>query len=226
MNDTFNLAAPPGFRGLQPDLPIRMYLRNLPHWRQHGATYFVTFRLADVIPQDKLQALKRWRQNWERETPVPRSEAQWRALAKQITSQTEKRTDEGYGECELRDPRITRLMCDSLLKFQGQRYFTACYVVMPNHVHAVMKPLGDHELEILLKNMRGYVARQTSRELDRSGTLWEEESYDRIIRDEEHLFHVVRYIGRNPSRAGLPEADWHRWMCPEWQKAGWRFEDS
>ena len=43
-NDSFNLDAPPGFRGLHPDIPVTMYERHLPHWRQDGATYFVTFQ--------------------------------------------------------------------------------------------------------------------------------------------------------------------------------------
>ena len=70
--EVFNLPPPPGFRGLQPDIPVKMYQRHLPHWRQKGATYFVTFRLADALPQSKLDLLKRWRETWEREHPSPR----------------------------------------------------------------------------------------------------------------------------------------------------------
>lgn len=54
-----NLSAPPNFRGLDPDKPIRVYYRYLPHWRQDGATYFVTFRLGDALPQEKLEYLQR-----------------------------------------------------------------------------------------------------------------------------------------------------------------------
>ena len=49
-----NPAPPPGFRGLNPEQPVQIYYRHLPHWRQAGATYFVTFRLADALPQEKL----------------------------------------------------------------------------------------------------------------------------------------------------------------------------
>jgi hypothetical protein len=59
--ETFNLTAPPHFRGLHPDLPVTAYHRHLPHWRQQGATYFVTFRLGDALPQSKLRLLKRMR---------------------------------------------------------------------------------------------------------------------------------------------------------------------
>lgn len=58
MIETFNLAAPPGFRGLHPDLPIRINHRHLPHWPQNGATYAVTFRLAQqTLPfQSRMKA--------------------------------------------------------------------------------------------------------------------------------------------------------------------------
>jgi len=224
--DTFNLPAPPGFRGLDPNLPVRIYQRHLPHWRQKEATYFVTFRLADSIPQTLLRPLKRWREIWERSHPEPRSEEDWREFAREITNKTESWLDEGYGACELAQPKIAALMRESLCKFQNERCFVSCYVVMPNHVHAVIKPLGEYELEDILNGMKGGVARRTNAELGRSGILWEQESYDRIIRDEEHLYRVVQYIARNPLKAGLPKSKWHRWIDPSWEQAGWRFHST
>jgi hypothetical protein len=50
------------------------------------------------------------------------------------------------------------------------------------------------------------------------------EVYDRIIRDEEHLYRVVQYIGANPRRAGIAPELWHRWINPVWQSVGWDFE--
>ena len=123
----FNLPAPPDFRGLDPDLPVRMYHRHLPHWRQDGATYFVTFRLADSIPQEQLRALKQWRDVWERTHPEPRSEQDWHQFAREITRRTEAYLDEGYGECAFRHPELANEMSDSLLHFQGQRYSTFCF---------------------------------------------------------------------------------------------------
>jgi hypothetical protein len=118
-----------------------MYSRHLPHWRQDGATYAVTFRQADSIPLEKLQSLKRWRKVWEREHPEPRSEKQWHQFAQEITSKTERWMDEGYGSCVFRDPEFSQLVSGSLLHFQDERHFTSCFVVMPNHVHVVMQPI-------------------------------------------------------------------------------------
>ena len=224
-SETFNLPAPPGFRGLHPDLPIRCYQRNLPHWRQEGATYAVTFRLADSIPQEQLHALKRWRAFWEKEHPEPRTEADWQRLAGEISRKTEAWMDEGYGECVFRDRELANEMSKSLLHFQDQRCVTSCFTVMPNHVHAVMRPLGAFELEEILDSIKGFVSRKVNAHLGRNGALWQEESNDRIIRGEEHLYRVVQYIGRNPGKAGLPRDAWIRWIHPEWERAGWGFRD-
>ena len=223
--DIFNLNAPPGFRGLHPDLPIRVYYRHLPHWRQEGATYFATFRLADSIPQEQLRALKHWRTIWERSHPEPRSEKHWEDLAREITRKTEAWMDEGYGECVFRQRELATQMSKSLLHFQNERCLTSCFAVMPNHVHAVMKPLGGFELEDILESVKRFVSRKVNSLLGRSGVLWEEESYDRMVRDEEHLYRVVQYIGRNPAKAGLPRAQWVRWLHPGWEQAGWVFRD-
>ena len=225
IHSTFNKPNPPRFRGLHPDLPIRMYRRHLPHWRQDGATYAVTFRQADSIPQEQLQALKRWRVVWERQHPEPRTETEWKHFAKEITNKTEKWMDEGYGSCVFRDSRFSRMMSDSLLHFQDQRHFTSCFVVMPNYIHAVVQPINDNELEDCLQRTKQYVSLHVNKTLGREGALWEEESYDRIVRDEEHLWNELQYIAKNPKTAGLPVNQWVRWIHPDWRSAGWDFVD-
>jgi REP element-mobilizing transposase RayT len=225
MNGSFNLPPPPGFRGFHPDIPVTTYQRHLPHWRQDGATYFVTFRLTDALPQVKLAELKRWREEWERTHPEPRTESQWHEFARLHAVQTERWMDEGYGECVFRDPDIADLMSKSMLHFQDERCLTFTFAVLPNHVHVVVKPLGTWQLEQLLNSWKGYVGHCVNQRLNRDGPLWQEESYDRIIRDEEHLFRVVQYIGSNPRIAGLPRTLWFRWIHPDWERAGWRFMD-
>src|SRR5262249_62338873 len=69
----WNLPPPPGFQGLHPDNPVTVYQRHLPHWRQDGATYFVTFRLADSLPQSKLDELALLKEAWERQHPLRRT---------------------------------------------------------------------------------------------------------------------------------------------------------
>jgi REP element-mobilizing transposase RayT len=146
-------------------------------------------------------------------------------FAREITSRIERWMDEGYGSCVFRDSRFSDLMSESLLHFQDQRHFTSCFVIMPNHVHAVLQPINGHELEDCLQRIKQYIAMRVNRALDRSGALREEESHDRIIRDEEHLWNVVQYIGNNPARARLTCNQRVRWIHPDWKAAGWDFLD-
>jgi REP element-mobilizing transposase RayT len=97
---------------------------------------------------------------------------------------------------------------------------------MPNHCHWVVQPYSGFELEKIIQACKGFVARIINLDLKKRGTLWQEESYDRIIRDEEHLYRIIQYIGRNPAMAGLPRDQWFRWIEPSWQAAGWDFEDN
>ena len=133
--------------------------------------------------------------------------------------------DEGYGECVFRHRELANEMSNSLLHFQNQRCFTSCFTVMPNHVHAVIKPLDEIELEDVLESVKRFVSRKVNSFLGRTGTLWEQESYDRILRDPEHLYRVIQYIGRNPAKAGMPRERWIRWLSPDWDHAGWGFRD-
>ena len=224
--ETFNLAPPPNFRGLEPDKPVPIYQRHLPHWRQEGATYFVTFRLGDALPQEKLKYLHRLREHWERTHSPPRSKEDWDTLAKDLFRCEDAWLDEGYGASHFRDLQLAGYLEEALLHFQNDRYFVSCWVVMPNHCHAVIRPLRDQQLEVILRGMKGVVARRINLSSGERGSLWQDESYDRIVRDEEHLWRVVQYIGRNPGRAGLPRSEWRRWIEPSWEAAGWRFMDS
>jgi hypothetical protein len=97
---------------------------------------------------------------------------------------------------------------------------------MPNHCHVTVKPLNGFELEKILDSWKGYVGHEVNRRLGRRGTIWQDESYDRIIRDEEHLYRVVQYVGNNPAKAGIPDGQSHRWIHPEWVTAGWNFQDN
>ena len=137
----------------------------------------------------------------------------------------ERWLDEGAGACQFNEERFANEMARAVLHFQDKRFFVGCYVVMPNHLHLVIRPRDGHKLEELIGAMKGVVARYVNRELGRNGALWQQECFDRIIRDEEHLFNEVQYIGKNPRLAGLPREKWFRWVHPDWEKAGWGFCD-
>ncbi len=221
----FEREPPAGFQGLRSDLPITFYSRHLPHWRQDGATYFVTFRLNDALPPDVLEELKRLRHDWELKCPHPRYEKQWEDYSRTLTQKSEACLDQGYGACPFREIENAELLRTALTHYQTTRCFVSCLTVMPNHAHAIMKPHKGFSLEQTLKLIKGYVSRVINVKNQTSGSLWEQESYDRIIRDCQHLDKVIQYIGRNGTRARLPPEQYIRWIDPSWQEMGWDFSD-
>lgn len=200
-------------------------MRHLPHWRQDGATYFVTFRLADSLPQSKLRELKQIQVDWERRHPPPRSVEQEDQIAREIRERVERWLDQGMGSSRLKESGVADTIVESLLHFQDARYDLGSFVIMPNHVHLIVRPLdaARHDLEDILQGWKGFTARRIG--VLEDGRLWQEESYDHIIRDEAGLYRVVQYIGRNPRLARLNANEYRLWIRPEWEQIGWGFDD-
>ena len=217
----FTLPNPPGFEGFDPELEVRLHRRHLPHWRQDGATYFLTFRTADSIPASKAHELQLLKGEIEAASEKDRArlEAAWRDFVRLL----ERFLDEGHGACVLRDPELSEIVAGAMRHFDGERYALFAYTVMPNHVHAIVRPHGNHGLGAILKSWKSFSARSINDRLKQGGKFWQAESYDRIVRDGEELYRFIQYIGKNGGKAGLPQGSFRRWVCQEWEQAGWGF---
>jgi REP element-mobilizing transposase RayT len=97
---------------------------------------------------------------------------------------------------------------DTLRKFDAERYRLLVWCVMPNHVHAVIQPLGGHELPQILHSWKSFTSHAVNRMLGRRGSFWGVEYYDHLVRDEEDLQHCVDYAWENPDRAELEDWRW------------------
>ena len=94
--------------------------------------------------------------------------------------------------------------------------YLAAFVVMPNHVHILVSPLVS--LPRLTKALKGYTAKRANQMLGLTGSpFWQEESYDRLVRDAAEGERIRSYIELNPVRAGLVrEAGAYRWSSAGW----------
>ncbi|WP_168164279.1 transposase [Pirellula sp. SH-Sr6A] len=175
---------------------------NLPHWRQDGVTYFVTYRTADSIPQEKLRLWLAERDVWLRENPEPHSPKQKKEYWKLFPKRMHDWLDAGYGECLLKDAGLRQIVVDGLLHFAGNRYLFKEWVVMPNHVHGIVTPMGEHQLSGILHSWKSFTAKEINKRLGRQGSFWHKESFDHIVRSAESLERIGAYIAANPD--GLP----------------------
>jgi REP element-mobilizing transposase RayT len=165
--------------------------RNLPHWQQAGSTYFVTFRLADSLPVAAKIRLREL-QSLNSEEALP-----W----------IERFLDAGRGKCCLGDPANAEVVATSVKHFDGTRYHLGRYVVMPNHVHAIVQPILGNTLSSVVHGWKSYSAHVLRSKLRVSGAFWQEETFDRLIRNETELQRYHDYIQANPCVAGLKTGD-------------------
>jgi REP element-mobilizing transposase RayT len=164
----------------------------LPHFDGGEISQFITFHLGDSMPQEVIGKWKRMLDH------LPEEEVKL-LLQRRI----EAYLDQGYGSCYLKDERIATLVQNSFLYFDGERYRLSAWVVMPNHIHLLLTPIGEYTLSSIMHSLKGYTSSESNKILSRSGKFWQEDYFDRYIRDVDHFEKAVVYIENNPVKAGL-----------------------
>jgi carbamoylphosphate synthase large subunit/REP element-mobilizing transposase RayT len=197
----------PVFRGMDPHGDTEITQRNLPHWQQEGATYFVTFRLADAVPSALLKEWKQELETWAKFHPEP-----WDARTKheyqgRFQEGRERWLDQGHGECLLKRPKIAAVVAEALQHFDRERYILDTWVIMPNHVHVLVQIQKGFALSDILHSWKSFTAKEINRIKGAKGALWQDENYDRIVRDFDELRRYRDYIGRNPEEAKLAPSE-------------------
>jgi REP element-mobilizing transposase RayT len=160
--------------------------RTLPHLYPPGATLFLTWRLFGSLPRCAARS----------ENPGKAFALEDRVLDRAAT-----------GPRWLKDPQIAQIVMSALQQGADpyRLYHLIAWVVMPNHVHVVIKPYSP--LPAITRWLKGSTARAANLRLGRTGMpFWQYESYDRCIRNDDELNRVIRYVERNPVTAGLADA--------------------
>jgi putative transposase len=115
-------------------------------------------------------------------------------------------------------PEIGRdLALESCLRANGRKYSLYAAVVMPDHVHVICLPRRDEYGEIsipeITRTIKSESAHRINKALGRTGRVWQDESFDHVLRGDESLRKKVLYILENPVRAGLVAAPGeYRWL--------------
>lgn len=175
----------------QAGAPKGWYDRGyLPHFDGGQIIQFITFRLADSLPQNVLDVFQL---KLERELI---SEVEYhRSIDKYL--------DGGHGKQYLANVRVAEIVEENLFRFNGQRYKLHAWVIMPNHVHLLLAPKEGHSLSPILHSMKSYSANRANEILNRKGVFWSKEYFDRFMCDSDHFEKTVAYIHNNPVKAGL-----------------------
>lgn len=169
-----------GSTGFQPVKEFKIYRRNLPHWQSPGSVYFITSRTSkDLVLSESARDI----------------------------------------------------VFNSVLYWKDKKFNLYGAVVMPDHIHLILQPLEKEKhrqdrqdacptscatgrtgfqpvrtffsLAEILHSIKSYSSNQINKVLKRSGTVWLDENFDRIVRDESELLEKMNYIMHNPVKVGL-----------------------
>ena len=82
-------------------------------------------------------------------------------------------------------------------------------VVLSDHVHVLAQPLsqddgGAFDLGEILHSIKRFSARKINQARGEQGSLWQDERFDRIVRDEAEFLEKWQYIRNNPLKEGWP----------------------
>jgi len=87
----------------------------------------------------------------------------------------------------------------------GEFYDLYAAVILPDHVHIILKPYSGYGLKGIMKGLKGTSARQINKARNSNGSLWQDEWFDRIMRDEDELLEKQQYMLNNSVKNGLAE---------------------
>jgi len=102
------------------------------------------------------------------------------------------------------------LVLDNWKHWHGKRYLLHAAVVMPDHVHVLITPKAKgqnvwYPLEDILHTNKSYTAHEINKAQGRKGSIWQDERFDRIVRDENEFFEKWNYMANNPVKNGLAD---------------------
>jgi REP element-mobilizing transposase RayT len=180
---------------------------RLPHWDVQHGILFVTFNLFDAVPQH-VRARIREEADAQRSMILKMrgnlTIGEKLTIARWVEAEISNALDGSHGRCFMRDERIAAIVAETITHFDESRYRLLAWCVMPNHVHVVFTP---HErLDKVMHSWKSYTAKQANAALGRTGAFWQDDYYDRVVRDSRELAETVEYVMANPVKAGL--RDW------------------
>ena len=126
----------------------------------------------------------------------------------------ETKLDECLGACVLKRPELAKIVADSMLHFDGDRYQMGDFVVMPNHVHLLAAFATPEIMERQLDSWLHYTAFRINPLIGSKDHFWQQEPFDHLVRSVEQYDYLRNYIARNSEKAGIKPGEFY-YRCYE-----------
>lgn len=99
------------------------------------------------------------------------------------------------------DATLAAFVAETLEYHDKQRYELLAWCVMPDHTHVILRT--KKQLASLVQTWKSFSAHRINDALHRTGRVWSEEYFDRLMRSEDELTKAVRYVLDNPVKSEL-----------------------
>lgn len=179
------------------------FRRNLPHLHPSEGTFFITYRLHGTIP---LAALRKLRGDFEGKS----KEGEF--LKDAFFEGYDALLDKNSANIKhLLIDEITDINKKAIHYYDTKEFDLICYCIMSNHIHVVFKMRDTSKtLSSIMHSIKRHTARESNKILNKQGKFWQDESYDRFVRNNRELRNTVEYVINNPVKAGLVD-NWRDW---------------
>ena len=204
------------------------YRQYLPHFQQPGQAYFITWSLKEAIPALALDSytkkiellqnqIKMQKIIKSKDSVIENLEKEYHLVRRKYIKAFNDLLDvEQKSSINLSRPQNAQAVISSLRYWEGKKLTNYAFTIMSNHIHWVFATHSKDEkgnlvyLQDILKSVKQFTSNQINKLEGRKGTLWQKESFDTTIRNQEHLFNAINYTLNNPVKAGLV-SDWRLW---------------
>lgn len=115
----------------------------------------------------------------------------------------------------MKDPVVAEMVKQSIMHFDGSKYESHAFCIMPNHLHWLLTPkksTSDSALISIMHSIKSFTAHEANMLLKRNGPFWSREYYDHQVRNSQQFGRILAYILENPVKARL---------CRSWQDWPW-----
>jgi carbamoyl-phosphate synthase large subunit len=171
--------------------------------------YFATMHLRDALP-DHIR--EEWQSEQERLQGMVASGSLGETERKQFGTLLEqwfdKFLDAGEGSALFLDDHLAKIVDETLRQYDAARYRLHAWVIMPNHIHAVIEPAEGYRLAEVLQLWRSTIDKRVGGARGKEDALWEPEFYSSRIGSQEDYERYVAATLDDPGDSGLLSWPW------------------
>jgi len=186
----------------------------LPHWEVADRWHFLTIRCQGSLPKEAQQKIREIHDTLKE---IDANSPDFAQLQRKYFLACEKYLDAGTGFAPLTREEVNRPCLEALKKIEEEGWLIGECTIMPNHLHCLIYPGDSHQpLRGVIQRFKGRASRELNLILNRKGRFWQQDWFDRWIRDENELRKTIHYIRQNPVKANLVKV---------WQDYPWRISN-